>query len=68
MKTGLLEGFLSRAQLAAELSVSQKTICNYEKAGMPVAVRRGMLRYYDVAAVRRWLMGETQRRRVRRAA
>ena len=63
-----LEGLMTRRQLADALGKDSRTIERWEKDGLPVA-GHGRLRLYDVAAVRRWLMGEQEpaprRRRVR---
>ena len=48
------EGLITRAQLAAELSVSEQTIAIWEKTGLPV-FRVGLQRLYDVKKVAAWI-------------
>jgi hypothetical protein len=51
----VLCGLLDRRMLGQQLHVGDRTIIRYERAGMPfIAV--GMLRLYDPAKVRAWLM------------
>jgi hypothetical protein len=51
----IIAGLLNRAQIAAELDCSERTILRFEQAGLPV-IRLGMLRLYDPVAGRQWLM------------
>jgi hypothetical protein len=37
--------------------ISLRTLYRYEAKGMPF-VKRGVMRLYDIEAVRRWLLGE----------
>lgn len=57
----VLAGLLDRERLGKQLgNVSDRTIIRYERAGMPfIAV--GMLRLYDPAKVREWLMTHERR-------
>ncbi len=48
-------GLLSRSALAADMQRSERTIIRYERAGMPF-IPVGMMRLYDPAKVRAWLM------------
>ena len=56
----IVAGLLTRPQLAADLDCSDRTIIRYENAGLPV-IRLGMLRFYNPAAVRAWLMTHERR-------
>ncbi|GAN77674.1 hypothetical protein Asru_0414_01 [Acidisphaera rubrifaciens HS-AP3] len=58
--SGLLSGLLTRAQLAAELRCSERTIIRHERAGMP-CIRLGIMRLYDAAKVREWVMSHEHR-------
>jgi len=58
----VLSGLITEAELCAELGVTARTVGNYRKAGMPIAVQRGKIKRFDPVAVRRWLMGEKRRR------
>lgn len=53
-------GLLSRDRIAADLRRSERTVVRYEHAGMPV-IKIGMLRLYDPATVRAWLMTHEHR-------
>lgn len=48
------EGLVTRAQLAAEIGVSEQTIAAWEKEGLPVH-RRGAQRFYEAARVAAWI-------------
>ncbi len=51
-------GLLTRAQLAADMGKTERTIIRYERAGMPfIAV--GMIRLYDPAKVRAWILSHS---------
>lgn len=60
-ENSVLAGFVTRAQLVAELGCSTRTLIRYEHQGLPV-IRRGALRLYSVERVRAWLLGENRRR------
>ena len=60
----ILDGLITREQLAAQLDKTTRCIQNYEANGLPV-IRRGRMRLYDVHAVRAWLRGELPKRRGR---
>jgi hypothetical protein len=53
-------GLLNRPQIAAEFRCSERTIIRREHAGMPV-IRLGMLRLYNPASCRAWLMTHEHR-------
>lgn len=53
-------GLLNRKELAADLRCSDRTVIRRERAGMPF-IRLGMMRLYDPAKVRAWLMDHEQR-------
>jgi hypothetical protein len=53
----VLDGFLSRKQLAADVNRDMRTILRWEKQGLPV-IQRGNLRLYDREQVRAWLRRE----------
>ena len=53
--TSIMAGLLTRKQTAAEMNCTERTIIWREHAGMPV-IRVGMLRLYNPAAVRDWLL------------
>ena len=53
-------GLMDRKQLAAELRCSDRTVIRRERAGMPF-IRLGMLRLYDPAKVREWVLSHEQR-------
>jgi hypothetical protein len=53
-------GLLTRTQIAAEFRCSERTIIRREQAGMPV-IRLGMLRLYNPASCRTWLMTHEHR-------
>ena len=65
-KPSVLEGFLTRTELAADLGVTERTVIRYEHEGLPV-IRRAKMRLYDIECTRAWLRGE-DKRRGRRAA
>lgn len=48
-------GILTREQLAEELNLSEQTIRNWERGGMP-AIREGKTVLYHVPAVIKWLL------------
>ena len=50
----LLNGLLTREQLAADLEVSTRTIIRFEDRGLPT-IRLGIQRLYDPDAVREWI-------------
>ncbi len=54
--TGLLSEYVDRAGLAAELGVSERTICRYEaeRDGLPMT-RIGGRAMYRLSSVRQWL-------------
>ena len=56
----ITDGLLRRAQIAADLGRSERTMIRYEHAGLPV-IKVGMLRLYDPATVRAWLMTHEHR-------
>jgi hypothetical protein len=57
----VLSGLLDRAALAKQLGgMSDRTIIRYERAGMPF-ISVGMLRLYDTAKVREWLVSHEHR-------
>jgi phage terminase Nu1 subunit (DNA packaging protein) len=60
-RPSVLEGLITRAELAAELGVTDRTVRTYEGQGLPV-IRRGMLRLYDPERVRAWLRGDKRPR------
>lgn len=53
-------GLIDRKQLAAEWRCGERTIIRRERAGMPV-IRLGMLRLYDPAKVRSWVLAHESR-------
>jgi hypothetical protein len=57
----VLAGLVTRQDLEAAFHCGERTIRNYEAAGLPV-IRRGALRLYDIEAVRAWLRGDSPRR------
>lgn len=48
-------GYLTRAELAAHLHVSPKTIQRWEKAGLPAEVWGARLRRYRLDRAEQWL-------------
>jgi hypothetical protein len=57
----VLAGLVTRQDLETAFNCGERTIRNYEAAGLPV-IRRGALRLYDIEAVRAWLHGDSHRR------
>ncbi len=53
-------GLIARKSLAADLGRSERTIIRYERAGMPF-IKLGMLRLYDPAKVRAWVLTHESR-------
>jgi hypothetical protein len=53
-------GLRTRTDLAGDLNCSERTIIRHEHAGMPV-IRLGMLRLYNPATVRAWLIARERR-------
>ena len=53
---GLLEGYVTRSQLAAELNVCNRTVSRYENqpSGLP-SLTIGGRKMYRLETVRRWL-------------
>ncbi len=58
--TSITAGLLTRPEAASEMGCSERTIIRREQAGMPV-IKIGMLRLYNPAAVRDWLLGHEHR-------
>jgi phage terminase Nu1 subunit (DNA packaging protein) len=59
----VLAGLLARQHLADVFHVSTRTIIRWERAGMPF-IAMGMVRLYDPAKVRGWLMSHEQQQNV----
>lgn len=53
-------GLIDRKQLAAEWRCGERTIIRRERAGMPF-IKLGMLRLYDPAKVRAWVLSHESR-------
>ncbi len=53
-------GLLTREEIAAALSCSERTVIRREHAGMPV-IKLGMLRLYSPENCRAWLMTHEHR-------
>lgn len=53
-------GLIDRKQLAAEWRCGERTIIRRERAGMPF-IKLGMLRLYDPAKVRAWVLTHESR-------
>ena len=53
----VLEGLLTREQLAQQLACSERTVIRYERAGMPF-IAFGMIRRYDPPRVREWVLSQ----------
>ena len=53
-------GLIDRKQLAADLRCGERTIIRRERAGMPF-IKLGMLRLYDPAKVRAWVLTHESR-------
>ena len=53
----VLEGLLTREQLAGQLNCSERTIIRYERAGMPF-IAFGKTRLYDPPRVRDWVLSQ----------
>ena len=53
-------GLIDRKQLATEWRCGERTVIRRERAGMPV-IRLGMLRLYDPAKVRAWVLEHEHR-------
>ena len=69
---GILDGYLTRQQLAEQMGVSWRTICRYEDMadGLPSLLIGGK-KIYRVESVRQWLERRERRpnpTRTRRAA
>ncbi len=60
LHANITAGLLIRPQIASDLDCSERTIIRREHAGMPV-IRVGMLRLYNPAAVREWLLTHERR-------
>ena len=54
-KSELLEGYLNRDDLAADLNVCQRTLARYETQGLPYIVV-GHRRYYNKLRAMEWLI------------
>lgn len=50
-----MQGFITRAQLARELEVTEKTVRRWERELRLPVHRLGNSRLYDLEEVRRWL-------------
>ena len=56
----ILLGLQTRADTAAELGVSVRTLSRWERFGMPT-IRVGAQRWHDPASVRAWLLARERR-------
>lgn len=56
----ILAGLVERKGLADTMGRSERTIIRWERLGMPF-IKLGMMRLYDPAKVREWLLGLEQR-------
>lgn len=66
---GLLEGWLNRAELSAELGISVDTLGRWETRRVgPPCVRVGRRVLYRTDAVRDWLKSQEERGRVGKGA
>ncbi|HEY1749740.1 MAG TPA: hypothetical protein VGG29_00640 [Caulobacteraceae bacterium] len=65
----ILEGYVDRAGLAAQLKCTSRTVQRMENGpnGLPSVVIAGR-RYYRLEAVRRWLESRERRPNTRRSA
>lgn len=63
----LLDDYIPRAELAAQLGVSARTVCRYESQpdGLP-STTIGGAKFYRIEAVRAWLAGRERRANPRR--
>lgn len=61
-QVNLLSGYLPRADLAAELGVSERTLARYENRpdGLPSSVIGGR-KLYRIESVRNWLLAQEHR-------
>ncbi len=60
---GLLEGWITRAELAVELAVSVDTLCRWDTRRIgPPSVRAGRKVLYRVESVRAWLHDKENRK------
>ena len=57
----VIAGLVSRAKLALQLDVNQRTLMRWEHEGLPV-IRVGKLRLHDPAAVRNWIISHQSRK------
>jgi predicted DNA-binding transcriptional regulator AlpA len=61
--SALLDGWLSRAGLAAELGISVDTLARWETRRIgPPCVRIGRKVHYRAAAIREWLISQERRK------
>lgn len=69
MAADILEDFIDRATLAAQLRCSEKTIARYEAVpdGLP-SVMIGARKFYRVQAVRDWITKRERKPNERRVA
>ena len=58
--SSVMSGLFDRKGLAADLRCSERTIIRRERAGMPF-IKMGMLRLYEPAKVREWLISHEHR-------
>lgn len=56
----VLDGLITRKDLAAEWRCTERTIIRRERAGMPF-IKLGMMRFYDPAKVRAWVLSHESR-------
>lgn len=56
----VLNGLITRKQLATEWRCTERTIIRRERAGMPF-IRLGMMRFYDPAKIRAWVLSHESR-------
>lgn len=54
---GILDGLLTRAQIAADLGCHERTVIRREREGMPY-LRVGARRLYEPAKVRAWFLSQ----------
>jgi phage terminase Nu1 subunit (DNA packaging protein) len=51
----MIRTILDRKHLAAELSITVRTVAEWEALGMPVLMGGGKLRRYNLDAVLKWM-------------
>jgi phage terminase Nu1 subunit (DNA packaging protein) len=69
-ETQLLAGYITRADLAAQLGITERTIQNYERLpdGLPFMTMGGKIKLYRIESVAAWIAAREKSRNPRRRA